>query len=193
MSGTKNNLSNLTRHLKHSEECCKKYRQFLKDQRNLKYRTTISTFPGFTTTRPIDPHVKKNVDNAVKRMIIIDENPINAVEKPGLQQLMTTALPGYHLPSRNKIMNRLEKDMSNYEERVTKIFWEFKFVSLVIDGWSNRRMQSFIGVVAHEIHQDTFKQETSIVECEYFSGRHTHDRLAVYIVKFIENMQLFIN
>ena len=67
--------------------------------------------------------MKKNVDNAVKRMIIFDEHPINAVERPGLQQLMTSALPGYHLPLRNTVVNRLEKDMSNYKERMTKRFW----------------------------------------------------------------------
>lgn len=73
---------------------------------------------------------------------------------------------------------------------MTKRFLEYKFVSLVIDGWSNRRMPSFIGVVVHGIHKDKFRQDTLIVECDYFSGRPTHDRLAIYIVKFIEKYGL---
>ena len=129
----------------------------------------------------------------MKRFIIIDEYPINAVEKPGLQQLMTTVLPGYQLPSSNTIMNRLEKDMVKYDVRMKERFLQVKFVSLVIDGWSDKMMQRFIGVVAHGIHTDKFRQETLIVECEYFKGRHTNDRLAVYIKKLLKNVELLIN
>ena len=122
-------------------------------------------------------------------MIIIDEYPINAVEI-GFQQLMMITLPNYHLPSRNTIMNQLLKDMADYESRMTNRFVNLEFITLVIDAWSNRRMQSFIGVVAHGIHKTKQQQETFVVECEFFIGRHTHDRIAGYIVKFIEKFDI---
>ena len=98
---------------------------------------------------------------------------------------MTISIPGYHLHSRNTIMNHLHNDMAEYKIRMRNRLLNLEFVSLVIDGWSNRRMQSFIGVAAHGINKEKLLQETFDVECEYFIGRHTHARVAAYIVKFI--------
>ena len=126
-------------------------------------------------------------------MTIIDEYPINAIEKIGFQQLMTIAIPGYHLPSRNTIMNHLHNDMADYESRMRNRFLNLEFISLVIDGWSNRRMQSFIGIVAHGIQKEKLQPETFVVEYGYFIGRHTHERVAAYIVKFIEKYGMLIN
>ena len=134
-------MSNLTQHLKTSSICSKDYHEFVLEQSKTKYRTPISNFPGFTPSVSINPVLKMKVDDAVKRMIIIDEYPINAVEKIGFQQLMMIALPNYHLPSRNTIMNQLQKDMADYESRMTNRFVNLEFITLVIDAWSNRLLQ----------------------------------------------------
>ena len=43
---------------------------------------------------------------------------------------MMIALPNYHLPSRNTIMNQLQNDIADYESRMTNRFVNLEFITL---------------------------------------------------------------
>lgn len=61
-------------------------------------------------------------------------------------------------------------------------------VSVTVDIWSNRRLRSFLGVTVHAVHcpNGSCVLEPYLLECRWFTGRHSGERISAAFEEILE-------
>ena len=130
---------------------------------------------------------KKELDNAVIDFIIMDEQAINVVEGSGFQNLMKKFVPYYKVPSRYLVMKEMNVRLEKRNSDLIKLLDSALYVILVIDGWSSRTMESYIGLVAHLIMPNGDEKVVALA-CRHFPERHTDNNLAEWFKNQVETL-----
>ena len=120
---------------------------------------------------------KKELDDAVLDFLIIDEQAIRIVEGDGFRNLMKKAVPYYKVPSRYTVMQEMSKRLIKRQEDVKELLGSAMYVIVVLDGWSSRKMESYMGLVANLI-MPSGNEHTLVLTCRHFPQRHTAVNLA---------------
>ena len=98
------------------------------------------------------------------------------MECESFHDLLTSLDPRYNVPTRKHLTNVLIKQQ--FEEvldQVMKLLESATQVSVTLDLWSNRQMQSFIGIIAHFVCN--WKLQSAMLSCSRFKGRHTGESI----------------
>ena len=130
---------------------------------------------------------KKELDNAVIDFIIMDEQAINVVEGQGFQNLMKKFVPYYKVPSRYLVMKEMNVRLEKRNSDLIKLLDSALYVILVIDGWSSRTMESYIGLVAHLIMPNGDEKVVALA-CRHFPERHTANNPAEWFKNQVETL-----
>ena len=83
----------------------------------------------------------------------------------------------------------LESRLETRKAAVQKILDASAYVILCIDGWSSRRTQSYLGMVAHVIMPD-WTEHCLVLTCEHFPESHTGQAMADWTLKQIDDFKL---
>ncbi|CAG5090328.1 Protein of unknown function, partial [Cotesia congregata] len=92
----------------------------------------------------------EKISNALIYMIVKDDLPLSATDKPGLQKLLQIECLYYEIPGRNKITTLIEHKAEAlkllFQEKLSKI----ECFSLIADVWTDtHNSRSFLGCTAH--------------------------------------------
>ncbi|XP_034174846.1 E3 SUMO-protein ligase ZBED1-like [Osmia lignaria lignaria] len=94
---------------------------------------------------------QEQISEALAHMIFLNMMPISFCSSEGFKQFMTILEPGYHCPSPESIMHRLQL---LYNEKRMKIEEELSMASdiaITSDGWSSKSQDSYISMAAQFI------------------------------------------
>nr|XP_053615039.1 zinc finger BED domain-containing protein 4-like [Plodia interpunctella] len=117
----------------------------------------------------------------VAEMIALDNEPLSIVERTGFTRLLEQALPGYKLPSRTYISQKIVPDIYDriYEKIKLNISSAFA-ISVTSDIWTClHNNDSFLSFTAHWISSE-FKLEHGVLAMKPFSGSHTKIHLLIH-------------
>ena len=132
---------------------------------------------------------KKELDDAVLDFLIIDEQAIRIVEGDVFRNLMKKAVPYYKVPSRYTVMQEMSKRLIKRQEDVKKLLGSAMYVIVVLDGWSSRKMESFMGLVANLI-MPSGNEHNLVQICRHFPQRQTAVNLAKWFQNEVEHFDI---
>ena len=138
---TADNSARLNSHL----ESCERFQS----------RGNTGSLPGETSRRrstldafcdSITPQHSTVVDESLGRLIYGLGLPFSLVESPFFEAFVRALRPAYHLPCRNKVSGDwLDKHYDRIREQVNTEIEKASSLTLVLDGWTNRRNEAVIG------------------------------------------------
>ena len=129
---------------------------------------------------------KKELDNAVVDFVIMDEQAIRVVEGKGFTNLMKKAVPYYKVLSRYNVIQEMNARLDKRRILVKNLLDSALYVILVLDGWTSRTMESYMGLVAHLLMPDG-EEHTVVMTCRHFQERHTANNLSEWFQNEVEN------
>lgn len=141
--------------------------------------------------KKVGVHQKKNLDNKLLEMIVIDVQPFSIVENPGFRRFCDSLNPSYSLPSRKTLSKTLLpakylEVLNNTKQMVAKSAIS---VTLTTDLWTSRNSDSFMGVTAHFI-DETFEIKSILLDVCLFEGSHTSINIASELNRLVQEWEL---
>jgi len=114
---------------------------------------------------------------------------ISVVGGNGFIEMISTIVPRYKVPSRSAIKKRIETIYQLEQRRVKKMIDNLSYVSLTIDCWSSRSIESYYTVTAHGI--DSNWNLISLVLCtSVMTERHTGENLKNKLVETLHHWDI---
>ena len=115
----------------------------------------------------------------------MDEQAIRVVEGEGFTNLMKRAVPYYKVLSRYNVMQEMNARLEKRRFLVNNLLDSALYVILVLDGWTSRTMESYMGLVAHLLMPDG--EHTVVMTCRHFPERHPAINLSEWFQNEVEN------
>ncbi|CAB4061236.1 TRRAP [Lepeophtheirus salmonis] len=119
-----------------------------------------------------------------------DVIPLSIVESTNFQSFVSTLDPQYVLPSRKHLSTTLLKN--KYEKIKNGVMIKLRdtdSLCLTIDIWSNRQIQSFLGLTAHYISsQWTF--ESVMLRCKRVIGPHISENITLWYEETVSDFDI---
>lgn len=190
---------NLLRHLrdeKGAEKCAKAYAAHLSEKEKLENQQLqkcqqLKMTEYSTQGRTVSKERKAELHEVVVKMVVEDELPISFVVKKGFRRFMKVAVPGYKPPHRDTVRKRILKMAEKGRDEISKVLKDVDYVTLALDGWASRKMQSFMGLVAHSLDENistgNIMRKATIICCDHFAGRHTAENIANWFCTLVES------
>lgn len=151
-------------------------------------RTQQATMGAFVT-KPMAPHQKNKVDEALITMIAKDFQPFSIVEDEGFREYTAALDPSYALPSRYTLSKKM---LPSLYERVRGELKESiqnaSAVCLTTDCWTSRTTTSYMSVTCHYI--EDFNMKSSLLDCFILTERHTSEQLAFKLNQVAEDWKI---
>ena len=132
---------------------------------------------------------KKELDNAVVDFVIMDEQAIRVVEGEGFTNLTKKAVPYYKVLSRYNVMQEMNARLDKRIFLVKNSLDSALYVILVLDGWTSRTMESYMGLVANLLMPDG-EEHTVVMTCRHFPERHTANNLSEWFQNEVANFRI---
>ena len=148
-----------------------------------------------TLTHLLQPQRKYNPQNpkqvlvtdAVVNFVADDLIPLSVVDSKRFKSLLSTLDPQYQLPSRKQLSTvLLKKKYDTLKSSVLQKLKKTDTINLTIDLWSNRQMQSYLGITGHYISDD-WNLESVMLACNRVTGRHTGDNIMMWYEEIISD------
>ncbi|XP_044586110.1 zinc finger BED domain-containing protein 4-like [Cotesia glomerata] len=123
------------------------------------------------------------ISNALIYMIVKDDLPLSATDKPGLQKLLQVVCPYYEIPRRNKITTLIKHKAEALKLLFQGKLSEIECFSLNADVWTDtHNSRSFLGCTAHYHFEG--KLSAAVLGVKELQERHTAEN----IVKALKSM-----
>jgi hypothetical protein len=103
--------------------------------------------------------------------------PLNSVEKPGFQQLVTRLAPNLKLHGRTFFTELLKTKYIHRRQMLCSELAKATDASTTVDAWTSRR-KSYLGETVHWFDKDTLKRRNACLAIKRITGSHTYDVLA---------------
>jgi hypothetical protein len=130
--------------------------------------------------KTITPEEEKDIDLCVLELMTQDFQPFSIVEDKAFKKLLSKAIPGYKLPSRKTLANKLLP--AEYAECLAKtkslVLNNCESICLTVDCWSSRNMEAYMAVTGHFFDTSSLQFESVLIQCSAFEGSHTGSRIA---------------
>ncbi|CAD6216497.1 GSCOCG00011341001-RA-CDS [Cotesia congregata] len=133
----------------------------------------------------------EKISNALIYMIVKDDLPLSATDKPGLQKLLQIECLYYEIPGRNKITTLIEHKAEAlkllFQEKLSKI----ECFSLIADVWTDtHNSRSFLGCTAHYHFEG--KLSEAVLGVKELQERHTAENIAKALKSMLEAWKIDI-
>lgn len=183
-----NNTSNLFKHLKvkHPEQYQQAEKQreegeeiAAKKRKSGSSKQTTIRFKALGVQRyPSDSTRRKNIDQAIVRMITVDMHPPSVVEDVGFQSLVQLLDPRYLLPSKKHVTNTLLPAV--YSKRVEEMKQEIaqtSHVALSSELWTSGTTDRYLTISCH-FFDSTWELKSLVLETLGFKRTPSTDAIA---------------
>lgn len=120
------------------------------------------------------------INAGIARMIAVDMLPLSFSENRGFVDLMNIVIPGYNIPGRKSMENRIESLYVKTKDTVTTMLKAASSVALTTDAWSSRSTKSYVTVTAHFLNAD-WTLSSLTLETTEFEERHTAINLRAHL------------
>ena len=130
-----------------------------------------------TSTTPLVPARKNQIDSAVEKYIIEDLRPLSTVEEPAFIELLKVLQPAYHPPSGKTILSHFNKSCDCLVADLKSELSECQDVSFTHDIWSSLNTQSYATVTAHFVNK-SWVLCSKVLQTKLFPGSHTADSIS---------------
>lgn len=149
-------------------------------------QTTMGAF----IKKPMAPHQRQKVDNALISMIAKDFQPFSVVDDEGFKEFTAALDPSYTLPSRHTLSRKMLPAL--YDKVRAELMTDIQKASavcLTTDCWTSRTTTSYMSVTCHYIADD-FSLKSNLLDCFTFAERHTAEQLAFKLNQVTEEWKI---
>lgn len=116
------------------------------------------------------------ITQTIVNMIRSDLLPLSIVEYDGFKNLLAILEPGYKMPCRKTISNRLLAMYNEEADKVKTILTPISDLAVTTDCWTSRATQSYMTLTAHFLDSDWTSQSYNLLT-EEMTESHTADHL----------------
>ncbi|KZS01882.1 Uncharacterized protein APZ42_001315, partial [Daphnia magna] len=117
------------------------------------------------------------LDEGVTRLICEENLPLHIVNRPGFHAFIQLAVPGYELPSAQRVRNTLIPDLeATVKKRVREKLAKCSSFSVILDIWSSKNMSGYIGFTCQAVTTD-FELFNCFLGVKEMRSRHTADAI----------------
>uniref|UniRef100_A0A9J7X2D1 Transposase n=1 Tax=Cyprinus carpio carpio TaxID=630221 RepID=A0A9J7X2D1_CYPCA len=104
-------------------------------------------------------------------------HPFSLVEQPAFKELLLTLNPQCKVISRPTLRTRIDEAANQLKKTLLSHLSKVSYVATTTDCWTAHQ-QSYIGVTAHWIDEETLERRSTALACQRLKGSHTFDVLA---------------
>ncbi|XP_060882405.1 E3 SUMO-protein ligase ZBED1-like isoform X3 [Labrus mixtus] len=119
----------------------------------------------------------EEVNKLMINFICDGHHPFSLVEKPAFKELLLTLNPQYKVISTSTLKARIEVAANQMKKNLRSHLRKVSYVATTTDCWTAHQ-QSFIGVTAHWIDEETLERRSAALACKRLKGSQTFDVLA---------------
>ncbi|KAI2647136.1 hypothetical protein H4Q32_028534 [Labeo rohita] len=120
---------------------------------------------------------KVKVDKLMINLICEGPHPFSLVEQPAFRDLLLALNPQCKVISRPTLRNRIDGAANQLKKTLVSHLSKVTYVATTTDCWTAHQ-QSYIGVTAHWIDEETLERRSAALACQRLKGSHTFDVLA---------------
>jgi hypothetical protein len=107
-------------------------------------------------TKPVSIEKNKQLDNQLVRLIAREYHPFSLVEDAEFRRFVQILSPGYQIPSRKTLTDSLIPILHHTTVMKVKATLDVATaVCLTADGWTSVNNNSFLGITAHFLDEET--------------------------------------
>lgn len=117
------------------------------------------------------------VDKLMINLICEGLHPFSLVEQPAFKELLLTLNPQCKVISRPTLRTRIDGAANQLKKTLVSHLSKVSYVATTTDCWTAHQ-QSYIGVTAHWIDEETLERRSAALACQRLKGSHTFDVLA---------------
>lgn len=145
--------------------------------------------PAKGTGRAVSDSRAEDITRGICKMIVSDMQPISIVDDSGFRALLEILEPGYKIPDRRTIDQRLKALYTEVRAKIETSFEEIEKMSLTTDAWTSLTTESYVTVSASYLDKDwSFKSITlATLACP---ERHTAENLQFGLLDVIHDWTL---
>jgi len=129
---------------------------------------------------PLTSIQQKKIDDAILEMIVLDDLPLNTVNKTGFLSLLRIIKPAYVPPSRPKLQELLDDHFQMKQQLLRELCQKTDFISYTTDLWKSDAKQYYISIALHFIDR-FWKYHSVLVATSQVQGSHTKDRISAIV------------
>ena len=182
-SADASSAANLRRHVTTMAKCKDAYRAWVarKDaEKNKGKRQMVLTADSFKpkSQREMSSERKREIDGWVEELILECELPLELVRTQGFRTFMERMQPAYTVIASQTLRERFIRSKKAYTDKTKNALEKAEHVTVMMDAWTNRRMESFMGAMAY-VHET---RKWHLLCCEKVTFRHT----AVNVAKWFK-------
>lgn len=112
-----------------------------------------------------------------KNLIIKCNLPFSIIEHPAFREFMKECYPKWQPISSRKLKYHVITSMRDRIQKIINVSLEkVKYVTLTVDGWSDRRGRGFLGVTCHFIDENMIPQ-AFLIDFVRMKSPHTSDHI----------------
>lgn len=133
---------------------------------------------------------KKNLDELLINMLVIDLQPMSIVEDRGFTKFVHGLDPRYNLPSRRELTRKHIPNM--YEEVVQRLKDELReapHVSVTTDIWTSRQTRGFLTVTVHYISSN-WNMKSAVLETARMKNDHSAENIAEELTRIFKQWDI---
>lgn len=139
--------------------------------------------------RPCNAERTEEIDQALVKMIIINQLPLSFVSSAGFKQFMNVVERCYAIPREDVAKKRLRLIYDNVKAQVVSELAAATSVSWTSDCWSSRAHDSYITIVVHVLDSE-WTPKSFTLTTEEMEERHTADNLAARMTSIMLEFSL---
>ncbi|XP_041468262.1 E3 SUMO-protein ligase ZBED1-like [Lytechinus variegatus] len=135
---------------------------------------------------PPTPRRSEEITECIVSLVAKDGLPISCVEGEGLRGLIRTLEPGYTMPTRRTVTNRLKALYDVKRNSVRELLGEVPSVALTTDCWTSVGTKDYMTVTAHAIG-DRWQRRNFILETKPVRGIEDEDEPQRHTTQALQN------
>lgn len=136
-----------------------------------KRKKQLKLFGGSSTTELSDSN-KKDLDDSLLKMVVLDYQPFSFVENAGFREFVNKLNSLYKIPDRKHLTNTmLANKYADAVSTVKKIINEVNYVSVTTDIWTSDSNKAYISLTCHFVYND--KLRSQVLSTNEILGAHT--------------------
>ncbi|XP_077270177.1 E3 SUMO-protein ligase ZBED1-like [Temnothorax americanus] len=156
---------------------------------NSKKRRFTTSQNIISTKKLVNSRRAEDITMAICKMIAIDMLPTSIVENEGFIQFMAISVPGYKVPSRRTIDNRMRTLYNEAAEQVRTTLDKVNAVAITTDAWTSKANDSYITLSAHYLDDNWIPHTVNLMTRE-MTESHTAEHLQKTIREVVQEWNL---
>jgi len=130
-----------------------------------------ATIASFVAPRQCSDSRKEKITMAIGKLIVGNMLPISIVESESMQELLALLEPGYQLPCRQTMSDRLDRQKAAVADKVTEELAAVPHILITTDIWTSLSNEAYLSFTASYI-DPTWKLKTPTLAALFLEERH---------------------